>query len=106
MTIEKAAIVGGGIIGRSWAVVFARAGVPVTVYDHLPEGRAAMPARFAEMVAESAALCGDAAAQAATLARITVADNLAKAVSEADLFTNASTRSSRASARSSSNSTG
>ena len=37
MTIEKAAVVGGGIIGRSSAVVFARAGVPVTVYDHLPE---------------------------------------------------------------------
>ena len=84
MIIEKAAVVGGGIIGRSWAVVFARAGVPVTVYDQLPEGRAAMPARFAGMVAESAALCGDAVAQAATLARITVVDNLAEAVTEAD----------------------
>ena len=86
MTIEKASVVGGGIIGRSWAVVFARAGVPVTVYDHLPEGRAAMPARFASMVAESAALCGDAAAQAATLARITVVDDIAKAVTEADFI--------------------
>jgi L-gulonate 3-dehydrogenase len=86
MTIEKAAVVGGGIIGRSWAVVFARAGVPVTVYDHLLEGRAAMPARFADMAAESGALCGDAAAQAATLARITVVDNIAKAVTEADFI--------------------
>src|ERR1700677_3016283 len=84
MTIEKAAVVGGGVIGRSWAVVFARAGVPVTVYDHSLEGRAAMPPRFADMVTESAALCGDAAAQAATLARITVVDSLADAVSEAD----------------------
>src|SRR4029077_13260908 len=83
---EKAAVVGGGIIGRSWAVVFARAGVPVAVYDHSPEGRAALPARFADMVAESAALCGDEVAQAATLARITVADNLAKAVADADFI--------------------
>ena len=36
MTIEKASVVGGGIIGRSWAVVFARAGVPFTDYDNLP----------------------------------------------------------------------
>jgi L-gulonate 3-dehydrogenase len=86
MTIEKAAVVGGGIIGRSWAVVFARAGVPVAVYDHLSEGRAALPARFADMVAESGALCGDEAAQAATLARITVADNLARAVADADFI--------------------
>jgi L-gulonate 3-dehydrogenase len=86
MTIEKAAIVGGGIIGRSWAVVFARAGVPVAVYDHSLEGRAALPARFADIVAESAALCGDEAAQAATLARIIVADNLAKAVADADFI--------------------
>src|ERR1700722_2815717 len=86
MTIEKAAVVGGGIIGRSWAVVFARAGVPVAVYDQLPEGLAAMPARFHSIVAESAALCGDAVAQAATLARITVVDNMAKAVTEADFI--------------------
>jgi L-gulonate 3-dehydrogenase len=84
MTIKKVAVVGGGIIGRSWAVVFARGGVPVTVYDHSQEGRVVMPTRFAKMVAESAALCGDAAAQAATLARITVGDSLAEAVAEAD----------------------
>ena len=86
MTIEKAAIVGGGIIGRSWAVVYARAGVSVTVYEHLPEARATMPGRFAAMVAESAALCGDDAAQQATLARITVVDDLAAAVAEADFI--------------------
>ena len=106
MTIKKAAVVGGGIIGRSWAVVYARAGVPVVVYDYLPEGRTAMPARFASMVLESAALCGDEAAQAATLARITVVDNSPRSSPRRILFTNASTRSLIANARSSSNSTG
>lgn len=30
---DKVAIVGSGLIGRAWAVVFARAGHPVTLYD-------------------------------------------------------------------------
>ncbi|MCW6511497.1 3-hydroxyacyl-CoA dehydrogenase [Lichenifustis flavocetrariae] len=84
MLIERTAIVGGGIIGRSWAIVFARAGLPVVIYDQLPETRASMRERLAEALAQSAALVGDAAAQTAVLDRISVADNLAQAVADAD----------------------
>lgn len=84
MPIERTAIVGAGIIGRSWAIVFARAGLPVVLYDHLPETRARARDRLAEAIAHSAALVGDAAAQAAVLDRISVADDLARAVADAD----------------------
>jgi 3-hydroxyacyl-CoA dehydrogenase len=33
MTPEKIAIIGAGLIGRSWAIVFARAGHPVAIWD-------------------------------------------------------------------------
>jgi L-gulonate 3-dehydrogenase len=33
MTPEKIAIIGAGLIGRSWAIVFARAGHPVEMWD-------------------------------------------------------------------------
>ncbi len=35
--MEKIAIVGAGLVGRAWAIVFARAGYPVTLYDSNPE---------------------------------------------------------------------
>ena len=35
--MEKIAIVGAGLIGRAWAMVFARAGHPVTMYDAQPD---------------------------------------------------------------------
>ena len=65
MPIERTAIVGGGIIGRSWAIVYARAGLPVAVYDRLPETRARMRGMLAEALAQSTALVGDAAARGA-----------------------------------------
>lgn len=34
--MEKIAIIGSGLIGRAWAMVFARAGHPVKVYDAAP----------------------------------------------------------------------
>ncbi len=84
MPIQRTAIVGGGIIGRSWAIVFARAGLPVTVYDHLPETRARMRDSLSEALAQSAALVGDATAREAVLDRVAVADDLAGAVADAD----------------------
>ena len=33
----KIAIVGAGLIGRSWAIVFARAGYPVALFDAVPD---------------------------------------------------------------------
>src|ERR1700719_4420901 len=32
-TPEEIAIIGAGLIGRSWAIVFARAGHPVAIWD-------------------------------------------------------------------------
>lgn len=34
--MEKIALIGGGLVGQAWAIVFARAGHPVTVYDASP----------------------------------------------------------------------
>ena len=34
--MEKVAVIGSGLIGRAWAMVFARAGHPVKVYDAAP----------------------------------------------------------------------
>ena len=34
--MEKIALIGGGLVGQAWAIVFARAGHPVTLYDALP----------------------------------------------------------------------
>jgi L-gulonate 3-dehydrogenase len=86
MLIQQTAIVGAGIIGRSWAIVFARAGVPVRLYDNLPDNRAKALERIGEALAQSAALVGDAAAQKAVLDRITVADRLADVVADADFI--------------------
>ncbi len=84
MLIQQAAIVGSGIIGRSWAIVFARAGVPARLYDSMPDNRAKALERIAEALAQSAVLVGDAAAQKAVLDRITVADSLADVAADAD----------------------
>ena len=35
--MEKIAIVGAGLVGRAWAIVFARAGYPVMLYDSNPD---------------------------------------------------------------------
>lgn len=84
MLVQRTAIVGGGIIGRSWAIVFARAGVPVRLYDNLTDNRAAALERIGEALEQSTPLVGDAAAKKAVLDRISVADTLADAVAEAD----------------------
>ncbi|WP_050478693.1 3-hydroxyacyl-CoA dehydrogenase [Herbaspirillum rhizosphaerae] len=34
---EKIAVIGAGLIGRAWAIVFARAGCSVAIYDAFPE---------------------------------------------------------------------
>ncbi|MFN0315452.1 MAG: 3-hydroxyacyl-CoA dehydrogenase [Burkholderiales bacterium] len=38
--MEKIAVIGSGLIGRAWAMVFARAGHSVTIWDNVPQ---AMP---------------------------------------------------------------
>ena len=69
--MDKVAVVGAGLIGRAWAIVFARAGFTVSLWDNLPEaGPAAMAfigARLPEL--RAAGLLAD--APGAVLARIT-----------------------------------
>ncbi len=80
--MNKVAIVGRGIIGSSWAVVFARAGVPVSIWDRQDQGRE----RILEPVAaildglSGTPLAGD----ADTLTRISVDRDLAQSLDGAD----------------------
>jgi 3-hydroxyacyl-CoA dehydrogenase len=46
--IDTVAVVGAGLIGRAWAIVFARAGVPVRLYDAAPDALEAADTRIAE----------------------------------------------------------
>ena len=48
MTI-KVAVVGAGLIGRAWAITFARGGATVSLYDP-PEGAAAAALGFVDGV--------------------------------------------------------
>ena len=86
MPIEKTAVVGGGIIGRSWAVVYARAGLPVAIYEQVAENRAQVLTHIAQAIEQSASLVGDAAAQKAALDRITVSERIEDAVADADFI--------------------
>lgn len=53
----KSAIIGCGVVGSSWALVFARAGHDVAIYDRSPEAAAAAVAFVASVDASSAARC-------------------------------------------------
>ena len=71
------AIVGAGLIGRSWAFVFARAGLPVRVWD-------ADPAVLARLDTDIAAMIRDAGADPGIAARATGFSTLAEALEGAD----------------------
>ena len=79
-----AAVIGAGLIGRSWAMVFARSGWDVRLTDPLPAARKAAPAliRAALKVQAAHGLARDAAKAAA---RITIVKTLEDAVRGADL---------------------
>jgi L-gulonate 3-dehydrogenase len=49
---ERIGIVGAGLIGRSWAVVFARAGYQVSIYDNAPDALAASVEALGETLSE------------------------------------------------------
>ena len=48
-------VIGAGLVGRAWAMVFARAGWGVALYDNLSDVRAQAPALIARSLAEMAA---------------------------------------------------
>ena len=83
LEIQTVGIVGAGLIGRSWANVFARAGWQVRVWDPNPDQRAAAHAQIARSLddLEAHGLVQDAAAAAA---RVQVTARLEDAVQAAD----------------------
>lgn len=83
VAVEKIAIVGAGLIGRAWAMVFARAGLPVTLWDKLPGvAEAALPLIGASLADLHAA--GLVTETPETIAaRITTAETLAACVAGA-----------------------
>ncbi len=80
---RRMAVVGAGLIGRAWAMVFARAGWEVALYDPVAAALEAAPALCAEGLAEQhrQGLCDDPAGAAA---RIRVAPDLADALAGAE----------------------
>jgi L-gulonate 3-dehydrogenase len=82
--MPNVAIVGAGLIGRSWAIVFARAGWTVRITDPNPETLADAP-RLARVGLEELAECGLVPDPALATACITVHGSLAEAVDSVDL---------------------
>ncbi|GAB0118003.1 3-hydroxyacyl-CoA dehydrogenase [Acidisoma sp. 7E03] len=79
--MAKVAIVGAGLIGRSWSIVFARAGHDVSLWDPHPSAVPAARAFIAERLPELAAaglLRGE--TPDAVLARLRPAETLAEAL--------------------------
>ena len=82
--MTKIAVVGAGLIGRAWSIVFARAGFDVALWDPVPPAIAAAQDFIAERLPElrEAGLLDD--EPAAVQARIRPAGSLAEAVQDAE----------------------
>jgi L-gulonate 3-dehydrogenase len=74
---REIAVVGAGLIGRAWAVVFARAGCKVRIWDPMPEVREHVIAALAE----TCQISGD---DPTCLLRVTVCDSVEGAVAGAE----------------------
>lgn len=81
--MTKIAVIGAGLIGRAWSIVFARAGFDVALWDKVPaavpDARAFIAARLPEL--REAGLLAD--PPEAVLARVHPAASLAEAVAGA-----------------------
>jgi 3-hydroxyacyl-CoA dehydrogenase len=75
----KIAVVGAGLVGASWAIVFARAGFPVHAFDADPTRRAALIDEMRAMLGAAHTPDGD-----AVLGRITITASIGEAVEGAD----------------------
>jgi len=80
MMNEHIAIVGAGLIGRAWAIVFARAGCSVAIYDAVPEALAGCETLLRENISDLAQHGLIDEAPAVVLARITPVATLAEAL--------------------------
>jgi len=81
--LNTVAVIGAGLVGSGWALVFARAGASVRIYDKDAGLRARAPARIRTML-EDMRGAGLVEAVEPVLARITVHDTLPEAVGPAD----------------------
>lgn len=81
--IGKVAIVGAGLVGRGWAIVFARAGHDVIIYDDSAEIRAAVIDRIRASLADMQE-AGLVDAIDPVMRRLSVVDTLEAAVAGAD----------------------
>ncbi|MCC6196248.1 MAG: 3-hydroxyacyl-CoA dehydrogenase [Burkholderiales bacterium] len=79
---RTAAIIGAGLVGRAWAMVFARAGWTVRLFDNVPAQLDAARGHIAASLAEQQAigLCADAAG---AVARVTMASRIEDALADA-----------------------
>jgi 3-hydroxyacyl-CoA dehydrogenase len=80
----RAALVGAGMIGRAWAIVFAEAGFVVSLWDPEPGATAAALAYIRQQLAELSRAGLLAEAPEAVLARVAAAPDLPAALREAD----------------------
>jgi len=82
-SIRSAGVVGAGLVGSAWAIVFARAGVPVRVFDASEEIRRAAAGRIRASL-DDMAKAGLVDGVDAICSRVTVVEDLRAAVSEVD----------------------
>ena len=84
MAVSKVAVIGGGVVGGSWAIVYARAGLSVAVHEADHGRRAAVAARIESAIACTAALLAPGDDVAAVMGRISLSDTLGAALAGAD----------------------
>ena len=82
--MEKVAIVGSGLIGRAWAMVFARAGHPVKLYDAAPGAAGKALALIKEGLEELREFGLITESPEVVAKRVSTATTLADAVRDAD----------------------
>ena len=82
--MEKVAIIGSGLIGRAWAMVFARAGHPVKLYDAAPGAAEKALALIEEGLKELYEFGLIKESPAVVARRVSAVKTLAEAVGDAD----------------------
>ena len=85
MMNERIAIVGAGLIGRAWGIVFARAGCSVAIYDAAPQALSVCEKLLGESIGDLATHGLIDETPAVVLARITPVSTLADALDGAVL---------------------
>lgn len=81
--IQRTAVIGAGLVGAGWAIVFARAGLPVRIYDEQATVRRSVQSSIRSSL-EEMKRCRLIDDVDATLACVEVADSLEEAVATAD----------------------